>query len=200
MYCTFFTLYFPPSHSSTFSVNFHLSKVIHPSSCFFQPPPCQLHCSSPQLRCSDVLFFQFFFLSIFSPCLCGLCPVLHRAATTAPRLLHKLHVASMSVLPVCTQCPKNPTCPWEQLAWLLKFCTIRLFPELLNALDSGHSSSSTSSSSSPACHLAVSFPQTLHNPAEVSAIFSALSFVVFHFTDLILQADSTFSSLHPSHL
>lgn len=127
-------IFYPPI-SSHFPVSFHLSKIIHAPSCFVQAPPFHCYTAHHYHLSSAISPILYFILFFFSPCLYELCPVLHRAATTALRLGHKLP-RCMGVLCVCTQDPQIPTCPWEQLSWL-KFCTICPFPELLHTLEAG---------------------------------------------------------------
>lgn len=115
-----------------FSVNLHLLKVCHPSEVSFPAYIISLlNCSSPQLTCAISPALSLV-LSTFSPVLCGLWPLLHRAATTAPALFCKLHVASMGVL-VCS--PKPPLVPLRQLAWLLYFWRVLPFPAPLHIFE-----------------------------------------------------------------
>lgn len=182
-----------------FSVNLHLLKVCHPSEVSFPAYIISLlNCSSPQLTCavSPALFLV---LSTFFPVLCGLWPLLHRAATTAPALFCKLHVASMGVL-VCS--PKPPLVPLRQLAWLLHFWRVLPFPAPLHMFDVHIWSAplSSSSSSSPTCHLAVAFvsPRTALLQSQPPAFPPwALYFSVLQV--LFLWSDNSFSFLPPSH-
>lgn len=180
-------------YSSTFFNEFSPLQGYSSLKFFVQPPPSHCYAAHPhQLSC--VIFpILYFILSIFSPCLHWLCPVLHRAATTALRLGHELHVARMGILPVWTQCPKNPTCPWEQLAWI-KLCTIWPFPELLHTLDTGQLS--LPPSLSPPHHQPVTWQFPFLSPCKSFLQFLPffLHWVLYFsvFLILFLQADSTF--------
>lgn len=64
------SIFYPPTLPPS-SLNFHLSKVIHVSSCFVQPPPSQRYAACLyQLSCA-IFPILHFILSIFSPCLHG---------------------------------------------------------------------------------------------------------------------------------
>lgn len=153
-----------------FAVNFYLLKVCHPSWVSFSVSAISLPSwSSPP---GHLCYFSNSFFWFFPPfplgrmgsdLSCTGWPPLHWV------LLCKLHVASMGVLPVCTQCPESPTCPSEGTCLASSFldsaafsCTsahawCRSASPSFSFFSSSLSTSpfSSSSSSSPPCHLAL---------------------------------------------